>query len=59
MTEPLFSFAVLADTHIRAPEGDLSSPYAVNTKANARAEVAAALNLPKRQVYQMALAQQK
>lgn len=43
MTEPLFSFAVLADTHIRAPEGDLSSPYAVNTKANARAEVAAAL----------------
>jgi predicted phosphodiesterase len=43
VTEPLFTFAVFTDTHIRAPEGDLSSPYAVNTKANARAEVAAAL----------------
>lgn len=43
MTDPLFTFAVLTDTHIRAPEGDLSSPYAVNTKANARAKVAARL----------------
>ncbi|MEM6987923.1 MAG: metallophosphoesterase, partial [Pseudomonadota bacterium] len=35
--------AVLTDTHIRAPEGDTSSPYAVNELANARAHYASAL----------------
>lgn len=33
-------FAIITDTHIRAPGGDLSSPFPVNEKANARAEYA-------------------
>lgn len=33
-------FAILTDTHIRSPKGDLSSPFPVNEKANARAEYA-------------------
>jgi len=41
--EPVFSFGVISDTHIRAPEGDLSSPYPVNDKANARAVYACEL----------------
>ncbi len=38
--DPRFTFAVITDTHIRAPEGDLSSPYPVNDKANGRARYA-------------------
>lgn len=34
---PLFTFAVVTDTHIRPPEGDNSSPWKVNDKANGRA----------------------
>lgn len=37
MTEPLFTFAVIADTHTRPEEGDESSPWAVNGLANGRA----------------------
>lgn len=33
-------FAIITDTHIRAPGGDLSSPFPVNEKANGRAEYA-------------------
>lgn len=33
-------FAIITDTHIRSPRGDLSSPFPVNEKANARAEYA-------------------
>lgn len=33
-------FAIVTDTHIRSPKGDLSSPFPVNEKANARAEYA-------------------
>ena len=33
----LFTFAIITDTHIRAPAGDQSSPYPVNDKANGRA----------------------
>ena len=36
-------FAILTDTHIRSPKGDLSSPFPVNEKANARAEYAVAM----------------
>ncbi|MDE0210543.1 MAG: metallophosphoesterase [Boseongicola sp.] len=35
-----FTIAILTDTHIRAPGGDQSSPYPVNTRANARARYA-------------------
>lgn len=35
-----FTFAIITDTHIRAPEGDLSSPFPVNEKANGRARYA-------------------
>ncbi|MYA87793.1 MAG: hypothetical protein F4X97_04980 [Boseongicola sp. SB0662_bin_57] len=35
-----FTFAILTDTHIRAPGGDQSSPYPVNARANARAQYA-------------------
>lgn len=35
--EPLFSFAVIADTHMRPERGDNSSPWAVNKLANGRA----------------------
>lgn len=41
--EPLFSFGVISDTHVRAPGGDLSSPYPVNEKANDRARYACRL----------------
>ena len=43
MNEPLFSFAVIADTHTRPEEGDLSSPWAVNALANDRCRYVAAL----------------
>lgn len=36
MNEPLFTFAVIADTHTRPEAGDLSSPWAVNALANDR-----------------------
>ena len=36
----LFSFGVITDTHIRAPDGDLSTVFPVNTKANNRARYA-------------------
>jgi len=39
----VFSFGIITDTHIRAPQGDLSSPYAVNDLANERARYAAEL----------------
>ena len=39
-TNAVFSFGIITDTHIRAPEGDLSSPYPVNDKANDRARYA-------------------
>ena len=42
-TKSFFKFAVLTDTHIRAPLGDQSSPYPVNDKANNRARYAVSL----------------
>jgi len=39
----VFSFGIITDTHIRAPSGDLSSPYQVNELANERARYAIAL----------------
>jgi len=39
----MFSFGIITDTHIRAPSGDTSSPYAVNDLANDRARYAVAL----------------
>jgi len=36
VNEPLFTFAVIADTHTRPADGDLSSPWAVNALANDR-----------------------
>jgi len=41
--EPLFTFAVIADTHTRPEEGDLSSPWQVNALANDRCRYVAAL----------------
>lgn len=38
-----FRFAIITDTHIRAPQGDLSSPFPVNEKANDRARFACEL----------------
>ena len=38
---PLFTFAILADTHIRAPDGD-PAPFAVDDLANDRARYAVA-----------------
>ena len=35
-----FKFGIITDTHIRSPEGDQSSPYPVNEKANDRARYA-------------------
>ncbi len=35
-----FTVAILTDTHLRAPGGDQSSPYAVNDRANGRARYA-------------------
>jgi predicted phosphodiesterase len=40
---PLFTFAVIADTHTRPEEGDLSSPWQVNALANGRCRYVAAL----------------
>ncbi|MDA7948193.1 MAG: metallophosphoesterase [Hyphomicrobiaceae bacterium] len=40
--EPLFTFAIVTDTHIRPPDGDDSSPFAVNDLANDRARYAIA-----------------
>ena len=34
---PLFTFAIVSDTHVRPPGGDDSSPFPVNLRANARA----------------------
>lgn len=34
---PLFTFAIISDTHVRPPGGDDSSPFPVNLRANARA----------------------
>lgn len=42
-TDAAFTFAIITDTHIRAPEGDLSSPFPVNEKANGRARYAVAV----------------
>jgi len=39
----VFSFGIITDTHIRSPNGDISSPYAVNDLANDRARYAVAL----------------
>ncbi len=39
--EPLFTFAIVTDTHIRPPGGDESSPFPVNDLANDRARYAA------------------
>jgi len=36
----LFSFGIITDTHVRAPQGDRSSPYPVNDLANERARYA-------------------
>ncbi len=38
-----FTFGIVADTHIRDPSGDLSSPFPVNDKANDRARFAVGL----------------
>jgi hypothetical protein len=38
---PLFTYAILSDTHMRPPEGDESSPWLVNNKANGRARYVA------------------
>jgi len=42
-TQPTLSFGIITDTHVRSPEGDQSSPYPVNDKANARANYACKL----------------
>lgn len=39
---PLFTFAIITDTHIRPPGSDDSSPFPVNELANGRARYAAA-----------------
>jgi predicted phosphodiesterase len=43
VNKPLFSFAVIADTHTRPEEGDLSSPWQVNALANGRCRYVTAL----------------
>jgi len=43
MNELLFSFAVIADTHTRPEEGDMSSPWQVNALANDRCRYVTAL----------------
>lgn len=40
--QPLFTFAIITDTHIRPPGSDDSSPFPVNELANGRARYAAA-----------------
>ncbi|MBN8291836.1 metallophosphoesterase [Rhodobacter sp. NTK016B] len=45
MTEPLFTFAIIADTHLNPRDGESGSPWRTNAAANARARWAvAALN---------------
>ncbi|MEM8688099.1 MAG: metallophosphoesterase [Pseudomonadota bacterium] len=39
---PIFTFAIITDTHIRPPAGDQSSPFPVNDLANGRARYAVA-----------------
>ena len=39
----MFKFAIITATHIRSPEGDLSSPFPVNERANNRARYAVSL----------------
>ncbi|MEM1199848.1 MAG: metallophosphoesterase [Pseudomonadota bacterium] len=41
-SNPLFTFAIITDTHIRPPSGDQSSPFPVNDLANGRARYAVA-----------------
>ncbi|MDA0655612.1 MAG: metallophosphoesterase [Proteobacteria bacterium] len=41
--DPLFTFAVVADTHMRPEEGDESSPFPVNEMANDRARYVVSL----------------
>ncbi|MEM7209196.1 MAG: metallophosphoesterase [Pseudomonadota bacterium] len=43
MGPTLFTFGLITDTHIRPPQGDDSSPYAVNQLANDRARYASEL----------------
>lgn len=43
MSDILFSFGIITDTHIRPPQGDKSSPFPVNDRANARARYATEL----------------
>jgi 3',5'-cyclic AMP phosphodiesterase CpdA len=43
VNKPLFSFAVIADTHTRPEEGDLSSPWQVNALANDRCRYVTAM----------------
>ena len=43
MAADTFTFALITDTHIRPPQGDDSSPYAVNDLANDRARYACQL----------------
>jgi len=43
MSDVLFSFGIITDTHIRPPQGDKSSPFPVNDKANSRARYATQL----------------
>ena len=43
MNKRICRFGIISDTHIRAPDGDRSSPFPVNDKANSRAEYAANL----------------
>ena len=40
--KPLFSFAIITDTHVRPAELDESSPFQVNDLANDRARFAIA-----------------
>lgn len=42
-TRPLFSFAVIADTHVNATEDRSPSPWPVNALANARARAAVSM----------------
>lgn len=46
--EPLFTFAIITDTHINPPGGDGTSPFAVNDLANGRARYAVAAMVAQR-----------
>ncbi len=41
-SDPIVTFAIITDTHIRPPSGDESSPFPVNDLANGRARFAVA-----------------